>query len=257
MIKGSKGHTSNFEANWRNVMSIEDFRNLLDIQSFEMKIYGCLKKIESHRSRISLMVSNRESKTELLATRKLELNEARLMIGTSEKELYRIETQIKKSNENLKIAATEQQMKASENELSVLVPKAASYENEALELMDKSEKIQEEIDLLNGFLEGSVETLDEIKIEVSRDVENEEKEISNFKERIDALISECPNEIKDIFLSVNERFKYKNPLAFIENGSCNQCFLAINRNTQSQVDKCKILELCTGCGRLLAPSGIL
>ncbi|MCK5074057.1 MAG: hypothetical protein KAQ98_11570 [Bacteriovoracaceae bacterium] len=234
-------------------MKIEYFTTLIEVQSLENYIHVHLKKIDYHKKRISDIEEKRKNAKEDLNEKTDKLSILKTKIKKDEARLYDLETKLSKTRENMKVVTTNQQISALEKEIEVLVPQRDSLEENSLEVMEKIEILETDVTELEGFLNGSEKTMQEIKTEVESNIRDEQHEIDNYNERVENLLSLIPPQMCAVFKNVNKKYKYKNPLTFVENNTCIQCSFIIERNLSSSIEKGTIIELCPNCERLLIP----
>jgi len=234
-------------------MSLQDFSSLVQVQSLENKIHDHLKKIEGHENRITFLNKQRDTKKNELEKLEISLAENKKIISEDEKNLFKYESDLEKTKSHISQATSQQQADALEKELSTLNPKIEELEEKILINLDEQESIIEKQNVCTKFIDGSVETLEEIKKEVKADCEIENKEIAKYQERIALLFEECPDNYKSLFLNLNKKFKYKSPVTSVNNGHCNSCRFAVTSVQKSAVETGNNIELCSSCGRLFAP----
>ncbi len=234
-------------------MSLQDFSSLVQVQSLENKIHEHIIKIEGHENRVNFIEKQRQTRQNELENLENQLLENRKIIADDEKSLFKLESELEKTKFHLDQVTSQQQADALEKEITTLGPKAEGLEEQILENMEKQEDIITKQDSCQEFLNGSASTLEEIKTEVKADCDLENKEIGKYQDRINLLLDECPGDYKSLFVSINKRFKYKSPVTSISDGHCTSCRFAINGVQKATVEKGNSIELCSGCGRLLAP----
>lgn len=231
------------------------FKELITIQNIENEIASHNRNIESHKGRITTLENKRAQKENLHSEKSELFQKTKELLGAEEKMLFDIEKKLETSKRNLNNATTEQQLNAINKEIDILTPKSEEHESLALEFMEKMEFLQDELDELTTFLEGSKETLKEISAEVSNDIQTEQESIDRREEVILEILDKLTGQDKDIFLLVDKKFKYNSPLAFIDDsGHCKMCGENVPPNTRSIVEKGASMEMCSGCGRILAPT---
>ena len=234
-------------------MEINDFKILLAVQKTDSKIADHMKEIEEEKKRILNLQHKQVTTRQELNQMEKELQEYKAQTAECEKNLYQTENQITKSREHLNMATSEQQANAVENELAVLTQRAQQLESNALELMDKNETLEVKIKESTTFLAGLMESTGEITTESDHNIKQAQTRIQDCENQIQELFKECPVNIRKTFMMVNERFRFKNPLAFIVDGVCNQCHNSVGRNMESTIEKGAVLEFCPHCGRILTP----
>lgn len=234
-------------------MNLESFTTLIEIQSLDKYIGNHQKVIESEKNRIVALEKERNDKEHSLKEKKEILKDKKEKLLHHENTLSDLQNKLAKSTENMTFAKSEQQVKAIEKEQATLHPLIEEHEGAVLELMENVELLEEEINNIEQFLTGSLTSLKSIKEEVDQIVEKENKEINNYNERIETLKNNCEKGVIEIFENINQKYRFNNPLSFIENHSCNQCRFSINRMLESQLEKGTLLEQCPGCGRIFTP----
>jgi predicted nucleic acid-binding Zn-ribbon protein len=237
-------------------MELSDFKTLFRAQTLEEKVAEHLEQIRLHNQRIEVIDKQRNEGQELLDKKQAELTESKEQLHSGEREHHDLTQTIQKAKEHLDSASTQKVADSLESEITNLSPKADELENMLLELMDKVEADEQEIEKCKVFLAGSVETLKEIQAEVDKDISSEEKEIEDYNKKVEGLLSEIPENLKSNIVRVNVKFLYKKPLSFAINRECHQCKTDIGGNAQTQIDTGRVLEFCPSCGRILIPLAV-
>lgn len=220
-------------------MELKDFTHLKEIQSLDNMISKHMEVITSEESRkdhINALRSKRETeKVGLFET----FRENTALISELEAELSSLEE--KKESQFM----VEEVEKIS-NQMDQISEKIFS-------LMEKNEEIEEGIKDCKTFLEGSLETLEEIDAEIKEETKEEQRHIDNYQKRIQALLEDIPEELKTAFLKARKKYPKMQPLARIVNRSCEKCKYEVDSQTLSLVDQAKVVQVCHQCERLLIP----
>ncbi len=230
------------------------FKDLIEVQHNDNKIYTLLQKIEGEESRLRFFDGIKISKTEEHSKLKGEKEKITTVISNNEKNIYDSEIKISKAQNNLNNATSEKEIKASELTLNILIPQTEELENSTLVLLDEDDQIQIKIDDLNEFLDNVPESRKEIEVEVNKTIKLLNNEIDTIEKYSKSILTSIPSEISSLFQSMNKQLKYKSPLSYVENDCCKQCGFFIEVELQSQIERGNILEHCLNCSRLLAPS---
>lgn len=229
------------------------FSKFKEIATIDQKINMLQNTIISEEDRIKSLNTLRQNKQEHLDHTNEALKVTKKLLSDEEKELFNLDKQLQKSKENLKTASTQQQLNAAEKEIETLEPRKNEHEIVILDLMEKIEYLEDEIDMTKNFLAGSNDTLKEISNEVMEIVSEKRKEISISEEEINLILKSIPSIERELFEMTNKRYRFNTPLVRINNNSCPKCGSSIDRMTLTNVDKAISLEVCPGCNRILLP----
>jgi uncharacterized protein len=238
-------------------MTLNHFQDLVEIQGLDNKILVHQQLISEQRQRLLLLQNQIREKQELLSVHTREQIQKKLDLEINEQLLEQLNQKIARIKENLKSVTTEKQMLALESELSLLETQRLALEDKVFALLDNVETIEKTIPDLEQFLKGSQQSQTQIEQEASAIVREEEEKIKDLQLRIDHLLEQIPQEMRNVFLPVYQKFRFKNPLCFVENEHCNQCFFLINMNLNMMLEKGTSLELCPSCQRLLTPHSVM
>ncbi len=234
-------------------MNIETFKDLITIQNISDKIHEAQELIKDEQIRIESIVENKNESITLQNELLAKLESLKEIMGKKEKQLFTIETQIKKSNINLNNAKTEQQAKAASKEIETLTPETSTLEDDILNILDKIETLDEELLSLKQYFKNIDNSILEITTEVNDFTKNNENEIKNYEIRYNGFCQSLPKDVLDIFKGVENQFKFKAPVTFVEDDVCKRCHFNVERSMQSNIEKMLLIELCPSCGRILAP----
>ena len=235
-------------------MNLNDFQNIIEIQSIENKTNKCSNEIQSEEKRIIDLERQRLEKSNLLVEKNESLDKLQKSHSDLEKELYEVDKKINKSNENIHLVKSETQAKAIEKELDLLNPKKDELENNVLEILDQVDVIEQEICDIESFLKGSKNTLTNINNEVLIKISEQKQIIKSYSSRLSELTADLQPDIAITLEKLNKRYKIKQFISLVENSVCNVCKFHIERHLQSLVENASTLEHCPNCTRILIPT---
>jgi len=235
---------------------MEHFKVFIEAQSLLKKISEHEFKIQEHQKRIQFVERNRELRQEKKDRDSEELKSFGLEIANFEKELFSKEKDLDRAQENLHRATSENQVSALEKEIEKLSPAIEFLQETILEKLEKCEEIQGEIEKAQTFLEGSLSTLNELKAEVLADVQEEEKEISNYTQRVELLLNSLDSNNKQSFLETKKNSKDGQVIAFLNNRKCSRCRFEASSSQVAEIENARNLEFCQSCSRILIPATI-
>lgn len=235
-------------------MDLREMQDLRECQSLDLIIKSHLDKIETHQKRITKIIKMRSDRQATLTERIEQLPKLKKEISEGEKTFYELSTQITKATNRLAEMTTDQQIKATEKEIAALSPQYEQLEIAILEKMELLEKLEIEIINDQTFLEGSEKSLKEINVEVENDIKTEQKEIEQYQNRINRLLDGCSSTFKKAFIQLNNRYRFKSPVASVENKTCSACRILLNPQHLNNIEKNAGPHFCTNCSRLILPS---
>ena len=235
---------------------MENYRQLVEIQSLYNHIGKHEDQISSQNSRLSIVEKQRDKRREELEEFTFTTEVLNKTIKELERELFDKEKELKKTTEHLSMASNESQANGLQKELDFLSPKVDSLQESILEKMESIESIQEKILESKEFMSGSLTSLKELQTEVETENNKATKEIENYNTRITLLFEPLGDHVKKSFNSIFERSKDKKAIAFLKGRSCSSCRTEAPSMQVSEIESARSTEFCMGCGKILIPSTI-
>ncbi|RPJ78760.1 MAG: hypothetical protein EHM20_03145 [Alphaproteobacteria bacterium] len=232
-------------------MFLPSFRHLIEIEALKKQNQQNLAQISSENKRISDL-DERRKKT-LLHIENLKLEEKNLHLSETLGNLGSHESRYKKLNEQLSLAATEKEQMAFENQIQLEKNEIQKFESIYFENLEKSEAIQLDIKTNKEFFEGSANSLEEIKIDVEKNISNEQKSIDNRNQRIQSLMEQIHPNLQSLYLELEKKFKPKSPVSFLIDKKCSECHMQTDSILKNSLEEGRSIETCPACSRLLIP----
>lgn len=238
-------------------METETYLDLVEIQSLDKKVLSHQKILQENQKRIDFLTKQRKRAQETLDDSLGQINKLNEEFSTSEVSLTKLGASLDHANKSLHDVTDERQANALNSEIDTLTPKIKDEEEKSFTLLEKIEELEKIIEESRSFIKGSLDSLEEIQSEVSKENQKEEKEINTCEERISFIRKSFKSHIEEVFDSIYKKYRFKNPIAIIETNVCPHCSLAIPANTVQNLPKSVSLELCPGCERILIPKSAL
>ena len=232
-------------------MFLESFRHLIEIEALKKENLTNLARITSENKRISDLEERR--KKTLVLNENLALEEKSLKLTESQNQIEDLQLRLSKLTSQLSLSVTEKEQIAFENQIKIVKSEIENLEMQYFEKLEKSEEILNHIQENHEFLKGSVNTLEEIKIEVKENITKEEAIIDNRKKRIDSLTDLCHPSLKTLYLDLEKRFAPKAAVSFLIDRKCTACHMQVDSVLAHSLDEGRSLETCPSCSRLLIP----
>lgn len=235
---------------------MENYRQLVEIQSLFNHIGKHEDLINSQKSRLLFVENQRAKRLDELDDLEIKKDIIGKEIQQLEKDLFTKEKELTKTTEHLSMASNESQMSGLQKELDFLAPKVDLLQESILEKMESMEITEVKISESKVFIDGSLTSLNELKVEVEAEVNTNNKEISNFQSRITLLFEPIEDSVKKSFGSIIERSKDKKAIAFLKGNACSICRTEAPSMQISDIENARTTEYCMGCGKILIPATI-
>lgn len=235
-------------------MIVDTYRNFVEISGLQAKIKAHEAQIVSENKRISDLLQKRQrcqDQIDTLKARVHDLNLKELELKTSSEE-----TKLSKLKEQINMVKNEKELASINHEIDFCSKNLQMLETTFFQAIDTNEKLENEIKDNQNFLQGSEQSLKEIEEEVRENINKEKQEISNYSNRINALLESEETSTQKLFKELNIKFKTSTPFAFLNHKNCSVCRIGIDGQTAHLVENHASLEFCPNCGRLLLPSNL-
>ena len=234
-------------------MSKESFKILIEINSLTINKEEFQLKVDAQLGRIQTVDSNREARTNQKLSDKNLLKETNSTLNLAENEISHLQLKLIKDKKNLTLISTEQTLKNMEKQIADLEEKISNLEESGLEEIEKIEVLEEKISLADEFLEGSLESLNEIKAEVKiANIENQAS-IDKLIKRIKLLVQELPDDFSHRYFKTLESKIKGSVFARIKNEACEYCRSGLSKMEVQKIEDQLNLKTCQSCGRIFIP----
>ncbi|MBF0313972.1 MAG: hypothetical protein HQK50_10450 [Oligoflexia bacterium] len=234
----------------------DDYSRLIKVTIHENKIAEHLRSITEQEQRIAFLKKQEEQRRDLLPKHEESLKKSRSELACKERELDECLRMMKKKEAHAKVVTSLQQAEAIEKEMSSLKATKEGLEETILELMSVVEDLAKEVQEGERFLIGVKVTIAEIEVEVNEQKAVFESAILENEVKINALLTECSNATRGLFLSTNKKYRFKHPLTAVKGQKCGHCFRVIPHEDIQHLDRGTSFRTCAGCGRILLPSAL-
>lgn len=239
------------------MIDFEHYLHLMEVVSLDNQIGSHLKNIECEKTRVITLNEKKSSRKERMKFLEEKLTSTRQKIQKLEIELANIQKNLERTKKNLPHITSSQQLQAAEKELESISKKKTEIEDLLLANMEDNEQFENELTNIKSFLQGIDASISEIAQDVKDIISKEEHSINNYQLRINSLLDNCWPPLKDLFLAVNKKYRFKKPLAVVDNNYCKECRIRIPFEDQMHLEKGTSIVSCGGCGRILIPSKCL
>ena len=230
-------------------MNKESFNQLLELQSCEKKIKDLQLKINEENKRISFVQINIDRNLDQIVDKKNLLKQYKSQSIKLDHYISEVTQKIERAHQNINNASTQAQVDASEKELNTLRPLLEESESDIIKIWEDSELLEAELDETEGFEEGSKNSLEMLRKEVSSITEDYEKEINIVNLRKKDLFLGIDNNTSKVFQQLESN---KHPaVTFMEKNRCNSCMTQLDQSLISAINSMRSLEFCPTCGRIL------
>jgi len=234
-------------------MSKESFKILIEINSLTINKEEFQLKIDAQLGRIQTVNSNREARINQKLSDKNLLKKTNSTLNLAENEISHLQLKLIKDKENLTLISTEQTLKNMEKQIADLEEKISNLEESGLEEIEKIEVLEEKISLADEFLEGSLESLNEIKAEVKVTNTENQASIDKLIKRIELLVQELPDDFSHRYFKTFESKIKGSVFARIKNEACEYCRSGLSKMEVQKIEDQLNLKTCQSCGRIFIP----
>lgn len=234
-------------------MSSEHFKILKEINSLSSSEASLIQKIAQEEKRLDQIVELRKQKELKLKSLEDEKKNISLEGQRIEKDLSKLHSDLDRDKTNLSSIVTEESLKNLENQIADKERKIEILEELAYSQLEKSDEIDNNISDHNSFLEGSLETLSEIQVEVDKETSKLNEEITKIQNRINLLLEEIPPQFKSLYERVKLKDIKTSVFTRIKNGSCEFCRFQVSANDKINIEDNLQLKTCSSCSRIFIP----
>lgn len=236
------------------MFKLDNFKDLLEIQSLENHRKNLQQKVDQEDQRLSHIRKEREKKETLIQSHTYQIQSLKKEHLELETSLFEIEKKLQKAKEQYSMIKSSQEEAALEKVIRELETHVDEISEKVLERLEKNDSHEQEIQEMKNFLEGSNDTLNELKEVIKTETAPLIKQMEGYEERILALMNNLPTQMKSLFEQAKKKHINSSALAYIrDNGSCEQCRYHLDQTTKNDVELMKTLNTCPSCGRILIP----
>lgn len=218
----------------------EHDRELLSIHQRFQAIPQHLKQLEDSVTRFKTEMT---AKSDVLADveKSLRSKNTELEMNDVQREKYKTEQRAVTTNE---------QYTALDNQIEFLDQKDSETEEEILELMEKSDRLKEELTDLEAEVAREDEKTAEKKLEYHEEQKSLKKLIDEKTKQRSQYLPEINKELSRLYHNWVNRRK-SDFMTLGKNGTCGSCRLTIQPQNLKEAQKYDKLVYCTSCKRLL------
>jgi predicted nucleic acid-binding Zn-ribbon protein len=234
-------------------MSQAAFQNLIEAQSHLKQIGQLSSKIESELTRVRQLEQLQQQKLSLKEEAQARMHDHKSRLHAGEKKLSDIDRQLKQSQSALKQATTQQASESAQRQIDLCETDLESIQDELFTVMEQELADQEILTEIQGFLDGFKTTYEEISTEANAIAKKLGDEIEDYQERVNNLLSLCPQELIDIFNHARKKHA-TDPLAYLQdNRTCSHCSCLTESTLMQNLERLDTFRQCEGCYRVLIP----
>ncbi len=234
-------------------MAINDFRNLIEIQSLQKVILEHEKQIQANNHRITYLNSMKDKRALEKEQTLNDKEQLKKQMSQLEKELFQKETLIEKNKSQLATITDQQIAENVQSSIDELETQTNLMQEEILSILDREETLESKITEITQFFSSIDTTIAEIQEEVNHDNQAEEKKIAGLNERIHGLKSIIEPQFLKQYHNTAKRIPPGTILSQIQGGACQYCRFNVPTIMINQIESGDRMEFCSSCGRILCP----
>jgi len=231
------------------------YKNLVSLQEFDLKIDAAKELIEEKKQKILKMQNEIDSDSQLLEKKQALHKKILLRKRTLESDLNEL---------NLALRATEMKIKNSgvapnvyavlEKEIAALKSKISNAETNVLEDMEKIETLEKGNEKGVKVLAGRREHLSQVKARINDEIIGVKKEIDNLHTERSQFSLGIESDLLEIYENLRQKKRGK-VLAGIESLSCPACGMALPAGFATSLTSSDEADGCPNCGVMLYWTG--
>ncbi len=232
-------------------MANHTYQCLVELQSLDTQIKKHLDLCEEEKRRLAHVDKLRKREEARLDEAKTLDQQLHLREREIESKLHEIGKVLEQNQSHQLAAKSESQVAALESEQSRFSAQRDELEEEEFSILEQREVLEKTIAECQTFINGSNETLSEVKAEVDEICAKEQGQINNLELRRTSLLEEIPKDFRQVFEGVLKAHRFQSPLSFIMDRKCGKCHFSLDSMLASDVFTGSSPALCPGCKRLL------
>ena len=234
-------------------MSTESFKILKEINSLSMRVNELNDLIANENKRVTFIERNRASRESERDEFLKEKDEQQKVLVKTENDIATNSSKIAKDKENLSTLMDAGAIQSLEKQINDSEQKLDALEEEGLLVLEKIEELEKEIDEASDFLQGSLESLSEIKIEVTNACKAYQEEIDQLSSRVELLKVELPPLFQSkLELTLSKNIPISN-FTRIKDESCEFCRYGLSKMDTKSIEDQLNLKICQSCSRIFLP----
>jgi predicted nucleic acid-binding Zn-ribbon protein len=232
---------------------MESFKILKEINSLSMRKNVLLDLVEAEQKRITFIENNRREREASLVSFQDTLKEQKADLTSTENQINLLSQKIEKDNTNLVSLVDGASISSLQKQIDEMKIKLDQNEEKGLELLDLIESSEVNISDCNEFLKGSLESLNEIKVEVDEKVSELQSEIDSITKRDALLMEELPPNFNNKISLILKKNIQISSFTRIKGGSCEFCRFNLSKSDVIAIEDKLALKSCQGCSRIFIP----
>jgi predicted nucleic acid-binding Zn-ribbon protein len=234
-------------------MSMESFKILKEINSLSIRRNELLDLTAGEQKRIVFIENNRAQREETLLSLESQLKQYKTDLTQVENQINLLSLKIEKDKKNLTSLIDESSIESLSKQIDEMRNKLDNNEEQGLELLEKIEGTVQEIKDCHDFLEGSLESLNEIKEEVDESVSQYQKEVDSINKRDKLLMEELPPNFKSKIELILKKNIQLSSFSRIKGECCEFCRFKLSKVDIIAIEDKLTLKSCQGCSRIFIP----
>ena len=238
-------------------MNKEYFKILKEINSLESEIAKLEAENQEETYRVAKLKEREREALEEEQTLEGLLKQEKLEAQKSENLIVSLDAKIKKAASDLRSSFDSKHLEALEREIVKYESELELAQEHGLELLEKIEDLEAQVDEKRGFLKGIDETIREIAQEVAEISAKNQTQIDSKQKRIEIALEQIPPAFQSAYQSVKSKELAFSSFAKIENGRCSVCKSVVDRSKVEQVETHLAIKTCSLCGRIFIPNQAL
>lgn len=234
-------------------MKKEDYRILKEINSLNNDRKNSQDLIDSQLHRVKEIERQRTIRTTKKQSTEDELSECRSSLNLIENKMAQIGPLLNQSKSNIANVFSQLEIDSLQAQIGRHKSELDKHETSGLELMEKIEELEIEIQNADTFLAGSLEAIEEISADVIAENQPTIKRIENLENRINLLYEDLPKKISDTIMGLIQQNLKHGPFTSLAGNQCKLCGFTVPMIKVEDIENRLSFNQCRGCRRVYIP----
>jgi predicted nucleic acid-binding Zn-ribbon protein len=237
--------------------NIDNYRIIKEIDSLYSQILALNNSNQQELRRIEKVQQLTVQRQHELEQLNFNLSACSEQQNSSETELNQKISQKDKLKRNMNLAVNPEQVNALTNELNDLEFKIEALESKLMSLLEEEDKLKDDINQTQSFLNGVTKTIDELKLEVNKKTQENNQQIENINQRLGLLKAQLPEQFQKMISELEKKGRAQQGhfVTKLNQLTCQTCGLNVSRTDSDLIERCLQIVYCQGCKKVILPFG--
>lgn len=228
---------------------LDSLKVILEIQELDMKMIQLMHLKRQRQKEMENINSNKNSLTQRVADKEVELTEIKKLIRLAEGDLAETQEKIKKLESQQNSIKKVDEYNAITHEISTADRERLAKENRLSDFYDKLAAEEDVLKSLKENLETATESSKVLEAEIHESIRHINDEGRVLKEERDAMVEKADQDVFKVYQRLLNNKKDR-VVVSIENRCCSGCHIMLTAQHENLVRRGERLVFCEHCSRI-------